>query len=126
MSYIHDTHTLFHFEQLDNGDYIIIIDSPLTFSVNGTTYKITPGYASNGMSVPRWLWSFISPRFHPKTLFPSIVHDYLYGHYIMCRREADRWYREALVECGYAEWKSWLVYYAVRIFGTTHWKCDCQ
>ena len=117
--------TRFHFEK-DGGKYLIVLDSPLVFTARGTRHVIEAGYRSNGMSVPRLLWSLISPQFHPRTLYASVVHDYAYEHFIMCRCESDRWYRDALIEDGYAKWKAWLVYFAVRLFGKSHWECSCN
>lgn len=124
MAHIESTDVKFHFVDKDNGEYVIVLDTPLTFYANGTAYVIEKGYESNGMSVPRCLWSVISPQYSPRTLFPSIVHDWLYGHYVMPRDEADKWYREALLERGYPVWKTTLVYDAVRMFGRSHWKCE--
>ena len=123
MTRIYGQYTYFHFVQKDNGEYNIVLDSPLSFSVGDGIYTVKSGYSCNGMSVPRWLWSFISPQFHPVTIFPSVCHDYMYDNHIVCRKDADKWYRDALVENGYATWKSWLVYYAVRLFGGSHWEC---
>lgn len=117
-----DSNLKFHFERFGD-EYVIVLDSQLVFCVGGKEHVIPVGFTSNGMSVPRCLWSLISPQFHPKTLAPSIIHDYLYEHYILCRREADRWYRDALIDNGYAEWKAWVVYFAITLFGKNHWCC---
>ena len=108
----------------DGKEYVIVLDTPLRFSAYGMDYVIDAGYASNGMSVPPCLWSFISPQYSPQTLFPSICHDWLYDHHVMAREEADAWYREALIENGYPSWKAWMVYRAVRRFGESHWVCE--
>ena len=110
----------FHFE-MKNGEYVIVLDTPLPFYIGSTCYIIESGYRSNGMSVPRCLWSIISPQYSPITLFPSICHDWLYDNHVVPRAVADKWYQQALIENGYPEWKSKLVYDAVRIFGKSHW-----
>ncbi len=126
MAYIDNIDTKFHFECMDDGRYLIVLDTPLVFYAKGKMHTIEAGFASNGMSVPRCLWSIISPQYSPRTLFPSIVHDWMYGHYIMSRKEADKWYLHALIDNGYPVWKSHVVYDAVRLFGGSHWKCDCK
>ena len=111
----------FHFDMSKCG-YVIVLDTPLAFTHGDCLYLIEQGYASNGMSVPKFLWSIISPQYNPQTLLPSIVHDWLYGHGVMTRIEADRWYRDALMESGYSHAKAQLVYDALRMFGKSHWK----
>lgn len=111
----------FHFKKNNNNDYVIVLDSPLLFVVKDCVYIVETGYTSNGMSVPRCLWSFISPQFSPVTLHASVCHDWLYDNHVMTREEADAWYREALIECGYPSWKAWLVYRVVQQFGKSHW-----
>jgi hypothetical protein len=123
MALIENKDVKFHFE-MKNGDdeYVIVLDTPLLFSVGDSCYIIESGYRSNGMSVPHWLWSVISPQYSPVTLFPSICHDWLYDNHVVPRITADKWYHQALIENGYPKWKSKLVYDAVRIFGKSHWR----
>ena len=121
MALIGNKDARFHFE-MKNGEYVIVLDTPLPFYIGSTCYTIENGYRSNGMSVPRCLWSVISPQYSPVTLFPSICHDWLYDNHVVSRIVADKWYQQALIENGYPEWKSKLVYDAVRIFGKSHWR----
>ena len=122
MAMIENKNISFHFE-MKNGDdeCVIVLDTPLLFSIGNSCCIIESGYRSNGMSVPHCLWSIISPQFYPVTLFPSICHDWLYDNHVVSREIADKWYYHALIENGYPKWKSKLVYDAVRIFGKSHW-----
>lgn len=63
---------------LDEKDVKIITIDEITFEYYGKKIIIQPGYVSNGMSIPRFLWSLISPQIHPETLKQSIKHDYLF------------------------------------------------
>ena len=122
MTLIANKDAKFHFEMKNgDGEYVIVLDTPLPFYIGNSCCIIENGYRSNGMSVPRCLWSVISPQYSPLTLFPSICHDWLYDNHVVPRAVADKWYQQALIENGYPEWKSKLVYDAVRIFGKSHW-----
>ena len=122
MTLIANKDARFHFEMKNgDGEYVIVLDTPLLFYIGNSCYTIESGYRSNGMSVPRCLWSIISPQYSPITLFPSICHDWLYDNHVVSRIVADKWYQQALIENGYPEWKSELVYDAVRMFGKSHW-----
>lgn len=104
----------------ERGDIIVLV-TPLKFTFKGTEYEIPAGYESDGMSVPKAFWSTISPKVNFKTLVPSVVHDYLYSEHLGTRKEADLWYREALIANGFSKIKSYLVYAGVRMFGSSHW-----
>lgn len=90
----------------------------------GHIHTIPAGYRSDGASVPRFFWRILSPRIDPQTLDPSVEHDFNYQFGIGTRLEADRYYLMRLLECGYPVWKSILTYYAVRIFGGSHYGCE--
>ena len=121
MTSIYSKDVKFHFRKQEDGEYMIVLDSPLLFLTDSCVCIVEKGYMSNGMSVPRFLWSFISPQYSPVTLYPSICHDWLYDNHLMTRLEADVWYREALIESGYPSWKAWLVFRVVQKFGSSHW-----
>ena len=63
---------------LDSKDVKIITIDEIIFEYYGKEMKIQPGYVSDGCSIPRFLWSLISPQIHPETLEQSIKHDYLF------------------------------------------------
>lgn len=88
------------------------------------TFTVPAGFASDGASVPRFLWRLLSPKIDAITLAPSIAHDWLYdqgGIRDFTRLECDRWYRRSLIDRGYPRWKSWITYIGVRLFGGRHW-----
>ena len=108
-----------HIEKCADGWYIVL-DTDLDFTLDGTHYVVPAGFRSDGMSVPRWLWSIVSPRLDFITLVPSVIHDWLYATHIVARAVADGWYREALVRCGYGIVKAFVVWLAIKIFGYWH------
>ena len=57
----------------------------------------------------------------------ATIHDYLYGGgrpdtgLYISRYEADNVYLRALRNEGVAEWRAYIFYYGVRVFGRGHW-----
>ena len=103
-----------------NGESIITLEETRFFFC-GDIYTVPKGFASDGASVPRFLWRLLSPKIDPVTLTPSVVHDYLYAFAIGTRAEADYWYCGALVDNGYPPWKAFLTLIGVRLFGGRHY-----
>ena len=99
----------------------IVLDRPMDFKFYGVKFTIPAGYRSDGMSTPKCFWGMLSPQYDPRTLIPSIAHDWLYDNHVCTREEADEWYREDLIANGFGAVKSYLVYYGVRLGGEKHW-----
>lgn len=110
-----------HFYEDQDGCVGIVLDTPITFEIDGHELTIPKGYISDGMSCPRWCWPIISPQYDPKTLVPSIKHDFLYDTKVVSRERADEFYREDLVAHGVGTVKAWVIYESVRIGGFSHW-----
>lgn len=108
------------FDTIQNG-YVIQTLEDIRFTLKGNEHVVPTGYRSNGMSVPRVLWSVISPAIDNRTLRSSICHDWLYENHVCTRKEADQWYRDDLKANGYPTWKANLVYVGVRVGGGSHW-----
>lgn len=102
------------------GDVIYLV-TPIRFEFKGETYEIPSGFASDGMSVPRFFWRVLSPKLDFKTLIPSLIHDYMYTYHIGTRKEADEYYYDNLIANGFGKIKSSLVYWGVRIGGGSHY-----
>lgn len=85
------------------------------------TCIIPAGYRSDGCSIPRFFWRWLTPQIDPVTLEPSVEHDWLYGAMVCTRAEADAHYRRSLIAKGYPKRKAWLIWAALRAFGWTHW-----
>jgi len=95
---------------------------PLEFTINGRQCTVPAGWVSNGFSCPRWAWPLISPAIDPSTLHSAIVHDYLYATHPCSRKVADLWFRDDLIDRGFPAWKAYAGYYALRVFGASHWR----
>lgn len=107
-------------ENPENGKVIKTLED-IPFTLNGKDYVVPAGFTSNGCSVPRFLWSLLSPAIDNTTIKASCVHDWLYENHVCTRKEADQWYRDDLKANGYPTWKANLVYVGVRVGGGSHW-----
>jgi hypothetical protein len=100
---------------------IIVMREPMVFQIGGSSYVIPAGYASEGFSVPRWLWWLITPTSDKRTLVPAVKHDWLYDHHVVTRRVADRYLRDDLVRHGFPVILSYLSWAGVRVAGWYRW-----
>ena len=105
----------------DERGNIIKTLEPLTFVAYGKTFTIPAGYLSNGFSCPRFLWPLISPAIDPSSLVASIIHDWIFDTHVLTRAQADRYFRERLIEDGFPRCTAALSYIGVRVFGGSHW-----
>lgn len=85
------------------------------------------GFAWNGASIPRFLWSTFYPPFHSKVEEASLIHDALYGTnqlvtLKLSRRDADYIFWQKLLDHDVPKFKAWLMWAAVRLFGWFHYK----
>lgn len=110
-----------HMERTEAGDRIVL-DQPVVFELLGDTYTIPAGFVSDGMSIPRCFWGWLSPQLDFTTLLPSVIHDWLYSEHVCTREEADQWYRDALIDNGFSRGKACLIYAGLRCFGRSHWQ----
>ena len=67
----------------------------IQFVFDGKVLVIPAGFISDGMSVPRLLWGFISPQINAQTLHQSICHDFLF-EYQYGFWKANWWYFKSL------------------------------
>ena len=86
---------------------------------------VPKGFSCDGMSVPRFLWSIISPTIHPETIAASIGHDYLYQH--GSSKGWSRWQADLFFYCvlrcdGVSVWRAAAAFAGVRIFGAQYYK----
>ena len=93
----------------ENGKYIITVKA---------------GFNTDGASIPKAFWSILSSPFDGAVTYGAVIHDGLYTKMQLPRKECDNLLREMALEKGYNKIKAFLVYYAVRLFGGSHWKQD--
>ena len=110
------------FDDPGRGGVVSLVEPFSFIGADGSLYTIPAGFESDGASVPRFFWRFMSPKFDSLTLEASVMHDFGYERHIGTRAQVDAKYYSDLVAYGYPRWKAKVTYYAVRIFGGPHWK----
>lgn len=85
------------------------------------------GFETDFASVPGYvLLPGIVPRIGPVRK-AAVVHDWIYrGHEVsrFTRRQADKIFLDAALECGMARWRAWVAYIGVRLGGWASWEGD--
>jgi hypothetical protein len=94
------------------------------------TFVVPKGFRCDLASVPRWLWPIIS--LVDLSLIAPVAHDWIYKRggvvesdgrtIIYTRFEADNLFLGLMWAAGVPEWRRWLAYLAVRLFGGRSWK----
>lgn len=114
--------TIIHKEDKSGNVLTLLEDLHVTWC--GKALTIPAGFESDGCSVPRILWGFLSPNIDPRTIRAAITHDYIYRNTPVgwTRLEADELFYDFMVEDGFAEFKAGTAYYGVRIFGGSSWQ----
>lgn len=106
--------------ELENELYCVVAKD-VDLKQWGIDSVIPTGFMSDGMSIPRFFWRWLSPKIAPLTISPSIVHDWLYYSHVVSREDADLWYYRALIRNGFSKAKASVIYVAIRLCGWTHW-----
>jgi hypothetical protein len=81
---------------------------------------VPAGFVTDLASVPRFLWVVFPP--HGRYAKAAIVHDWLYSHGNVSRKQADLIFLEGMLVLGVPHWKARVLYFAVRLFGGAHFK----
>lgn len=97
-----------------------VVDEPIPYMIDGCVRFVPSGYVSDGASVPKIFWWFISPK-DIRCLYAGLCHDAIYDEKCVTRRVADAWMRRALIQDGFPRCKAWIAWAAVRLWGWTHW-----
>lgn len=83
---------------------------------------IREGYIWNGASIPKAFWSVIGGPFSGKYALGALIHDLLYDTHYTTRKEADEIFLQVMEMERVGKAKRWLMYQAVRRFGSKPWK----
>ena len=111
----------------DNGrGDILTLREELTVRWRDHVVTVPEGFECDGASVPRFLWSSVSPQIDPRTLRGAVVHDYLYRNapHDWTRKEADELFYDFIREDGLAWWTAQKAYWGVRLFGGGAWRSE--
>ncbi len=67
-----------------------------------------------------WYIRWAVPRFGKGNL-AAVIHDYYYTAQCMSRKEADKVYRDVLIDCGFNKVNAYARYYVLRLAGGKHY-----
>lgn len=109
--------------------------------VCGFRFTVPAGTRTDGASIPRFLWRICGHPLQAPRVYAATLHDWLYGDYDLtaaalhesryfntalptdlARKEADECYRALLLHFGVAAWRASIEYYALRLFGGSHYR----
>jgi hypothetical protein len=109
-------------EEMKNG-YWKLQDN---FSYENDYIQVTikSDFITDGASIPKLFWSVVGNPLSNDLLKPAIIHDGLYTLMQLKRLECDKLLKEMLLFNGTSKVKAYFIYYAVRLFGGSHWRKD--
>jgi len=108
---------------INSGKNRVILED-YTYENDKYIITVKAGFNTDGASIPKAFWSVLSSPFDGALVYGAMIHDGLYTKMQLPRKECDKLLREMALEKGYNKIKAFLVYYAVRMFGGSHWKKD--
>lgn len=94
---------------------------------SGLVVVIPAGFASDGATVPRLMWSLLPP-WGDRATRAAILHDFLLDQLdrgaavagVITRSDADRQFRLALLALDVVPWRAWACWAAVRLYSTLY------
>lgn len=95
-----------------------------TVIVPGWMLRVPALTETDGASIPRFLWRVCGHPLAVPRVYAALVHDWLYsggGPDEITRGEADEIYRTLLVRFGWGRVRASVEFYALRLFGASHW-----
>ena len=106
------------------NEYMYKTCAPLFYDIDDDIVVIPAGFKTDLASIPRSLWSFISPA-RSDLMGASILHDFLY----QCptgikRKDADDIFYNAMIGHGVKATTAIKLYLSVRLFGYNHFNQD--
>lgn len=102
-----------------NGDSIEVTEA---YTEHGVT--VPQGFRSDGISVPRFLWRFLSPCITSESVTAGVIHDYIYRELRdkISRATADKIFYRILVGNGFGKFRAFVAWLGVRLFGWIAWR----
>ena len=85
-------------------------------------YKDVPaGFITDGASIPRFFWRFIGHPFEGEYIGVYVEHDHDYAVGKISRNVAEKKLLDGLKAKGIGYCKRYAIYWAVRLFGASHY-----
>ena len=101
------------------------------FDVCGFRFVVPAGTRTDGASIPRFLWRVCGHPLMAPRVYAAVLHDWLYtGEESstdgaqpddVTRKDADEIYYALLRHFGVPSWKAKIEYWALRLFGGSHY-----
>lgn len=95
-----------------------ILDYPIVKTLENICYRghiVPKGFITDGATIPQ-LFHFLLPPYCSYGR-AAILHDFLYRNPQFNRKEADLIFRQYMKELGVHSWKTFVIFWIVRIFG---------
>ena len=96
------------------------VRAPLIWDDGNVHITVPVGFRFDFATTPQWIWSIL-PRSGMKYDRAAALHDWLYGTYLLTRKEADVLFYEAMRYDGVGYVRASFMYKTVRIFGGRAW-----
>lgn len=90
---------------------------PLEYKYRGEILKVKRGTNTDLASIPLLLKPFFNVN--GKSRRSAVLHDDLYTRKWKTRKECDRCFRSAMIDCGVGKFTAWTMYQGVRAGGWT-------
>lgn len=104
------------------SDYTYQTCNEIDVTVDDKLFKIPPNFETDLATIPKLMWPIIAP-YHASIVRPSIIHDWMYSNICeFSRKKKDIIFYYMLRNEGVSTFKSYLMYYAVRMFGASRYK----
>lgn len=105
----------------NDEDWVLVAD--FLCECDGERINIRKGFHTDLASTPWLVRSFFPP--YGRWDEAAVLHDYFYRiGGAASRAEADAAFLLGCLECGVPAWRSWCMYYAVRLFGGSSYKAN--
>ena len=108
------------------GNAVLLSDWRVT--IDGATFDLRAGTTTDGASIPRFLWRVCGHPLEAPRVYAALLHDALYGgqfrDLVPTRAAADEIYRDLLIALDVSSFRAYTEYYALRLFGSSHWVED--
>lgn len=107
------------------GRYEMETAAPFEWVGPDITVRIPKHYVFDGASIPRPFWRVVGSPWGPYR-DAAAVHDYLYSHGHkaypeVTRKQADKYFRQIMLEVGIGKTLAAIMYRAVRVGGWRGW-----
>ncbi len=109
---------------LTGTDYELVQDFYFPANVGGwdVIVRVSPGFKTDGASIPRLLWFVFGSPYDPDIIAEAIAHDAMYRGRIVPRKDADNAFRDMMENRGViSAWKRRRIWLGVRLFGWITW-----